>query len=165
MASTYQKTCLICPACGARTDQAIDHLKAGQSFGPWFCGACGAGYVGTAMGAYTTLTLHAEREYQTLDLLALQPSPKPLYVVLRGVIVTKALASPDEEGDSKRFYYEEHSCPTNWLRHPEMVALGGDTDPHGVLRFLRYVPIDGFPARDPNEQDAWLRRVFPEVTE
>lgn len=42
--------------------------------------------------------------------------------------------------DRKRYYIEEHTCPTN-LVSCEAIIYNGDTDPHGVLEYVRAAPI------------------------
>ena len=155
--TTYTKTFAICPHCGAKTDSALDHLPKGQSFGPWYCDDCGCGYKGIANGSETDFVKVESRFIKTLDLLMLEPQKKPVYFVLAG----KHFA----DGDSDHtYFYEEHSCPTNWIHRTEMIATGGDTDPHGVLKFLRSEPYPDF-SNEPNEQDTVIVELFPEVSE
>lgn len=70
-------------------------------------------------------------------------------------------AESDEEFQaSKRYYFEEHSCPTNWLRDCVAVIEDGDTDPHGFLTFVRAVEVpQDF---DADKDDQWAI-LFPEA--
>lgn len=63
---------------------------------------------------------------------------------------------PDDIG----FFYEEHSCPTNWLRQCASVIEDGDNDPHGFLKFVRSVDVSGDFDEDDDEQ--WPM-MFPEA--
>ena len=56
--------------------------------------------------------------------------------------------------EAKRYYYEEHTCPTNYLR-AEMVIEADtmDDDPHGIFEF-----VDVFPDNDYDEKS-----LFDEV--
>ena len=54
------------------------------------------------------------------------------------------LLTPEEESELAEFYYEEHSCPTNWLK-PEMVYHDGDSDPHGLIEFVSRKDADALP--------------------
>ena len=48
---------------------------------------------------------------------------------------------PDE--DTRRYFYEEHTCPTNWLRDVEEVSIGDNTDPHGLWKFVAVYDAEG----------------------
>lgn len=158
--STYTKTCVICPHCGAQTDKSVDHLPAGTSFGPWYCDACGGAYTGTANGSETQVIKNDRRFSRTFDLLVLESQTKPVYFVMAGK--NYHLGQSDKDADEyKRYYYEEHSCPTNWIGDASMIAIDGNTDPHGILSFVRSVPVAmNF---DPNEEDELIMAAFPEV--
>lgn len=149
MPATYQKTCLICPHCAAHTDACVDHLGGYERFGPWYCDACGGSYSGArdaSSGAWV-LTPEPGRKVPTLDLLVLRPQSPPVYLARRGfsIVGDRGVAGKDhpidspESQDSTRFYYEEYSCPTNWLNNFVMMAVDRDHDPHGVIDFVRRV--------------------------
>ncbi len=157
--STYTKTFIICPHCGAHTDSSVDHLEAGCEFGPWYCDECGGGYQGKANGAATEVQKVASRFSKTLDLLMLEPHDKPIYFVMAG---KRYHANPGDEYDGKRYFYEEHSCPTNWICNTVMISVDGDTDPHGFLKFVRSIPRTVMPD-DPNAEDDTIIAAFPEV--
>ena len=158
--NTYTKTCVICPHCGAQTDSTVDHLSAGQSFGYWYCDKCGGAYSGKANGAATEITKSDKRFSRTFDLLVLEPQKEPVYFVMAGKDYHDGHINQDTV-DSKRYYYEEHSCPINWIGNASMIAVDGDTDPHGFLSFVRSVPVSiGF---DPNDEDELTVNAFPEV--
>lgn len=173
---TYQKTCVICPHCEAKTDASIDHLKPGQPAGPWYCDACGGSYnlIGGASPSEAVVTKGASRKTPTLDLLVLNPQDAPVYVALRGFIIHDnpysftgrprgAVESEHEQGMA-RFFYETHSCPTNWLQHIAMLAHKGDTDPHGLLTFVRRVPLPApVGGQDCQAEDEAILQAFPEM--
>lgn len=160
MSATYSKTCLICPHCGEKTDSSIDHLTAGDSFGPWFCDDCGGGFSGVANGARTELVKSASKLLQTLDLLVLPPQERPVFFVVAGV-------HSSVESDAIRFLYEEHSCPINWIGDAVMVVANGDPDPHGLLKFVRAIPR--LPSDNkhssPVDEDNRLIESFPELVQ
>jgi len=152
--NTYTKTCIICPHCGAKTGSSIDHLVSGAKFGPWYCDECGHGYGGVANGVETVLEKSEQRFDKTLDLLVLDPSDKPVFFVLAG---KRFVDHADDDGGNTRYFYEEHSCPTNWIGEAVMIAVGGDTDPHGLLRYVRSVPATS------DAHDDEIIAAFPEV--
>lgn len=45
---------------------------------------------------------------------------------------------PDWE-DNKRYYIQQHTCPTN-LISCQAIIHNGDTDPHGVVQYVRSAP-------------------------
>ena len=159
--STYTKNCMICPHCGARTDASVDHLKAGQSFGPWYCDECGGGYQGKANGAAIEVQKMSSRFSKTLDLLVLEPHDMPIYFVMAGKTY-HAKPDVDDDYDGKQYFYEEHSCPTNWIGKTVMISSDGDTDPHGLLKFIRSIPRPSM-SDNPYAVDEVIIAAFPEV--
>jgi hypothetical protein len=101
----------------------------------------------------------SSRFSKTLDLLILEPHEKPIYFVMAG---KRYREKPDDEDDGKRYFYEEHSCPTNWIGDTVMISVDGDTDPHGLLKFVRSIPSPVMPD-DPNAEDETIIAAFPEV--
>ena len=92
-----------------------------------------------------------------LSLLKLEVKKGPVFFVIE-----------DEYGEhedgplqgDKAYQYEEHSCPTNWLRHCVAVIEDGDEDPHGFLEHVRSVRVPD--TCDPSCEDGWIS-LFPEV--
>jgi len=60
-------------------------------------------------------------------LLRLPPQSSPVYFKVRG---TNYFFN-GQWGDNQ-FYYEEHTCPINWLGNVEEVQIAGELDPHGL---------------------------------
>jgi len=82
----------------------------------------------------------------------LPPHPTPVYFVVRGMRVEGANIMPRDDEDrraSEQFFYEESSCPTNWLK-PTMVYVDGDSDPHGLLKFVASRDAGAFPEDEPH---------------
>lgn len=92
------------------------------------------------------------KHYKTLNLLVIPPRDKPVYFVVEGIA-----AVGDPPGEGKDYFYEEHSCPTNYVEC-EAIIYEGDEDPHGVFQFVRAVaaPDDG------PDLGEW-RDIFPEA--
>lgn len=42
--------------------------------------------------------------------------------------------------EHQRYYYNEHTCPTNWFRNVEEIIFQKDKDPHGVFEFVSVEP-------------------------
>ncbi len=174
MPSTYQKTCVVCPHCAAHTAACVDHLGGHERFGPWYCDACGGAYRGDrdAASGEWVLTPETGRKVPTLDLLVLRQQSQPVYLARHGFSIVgdrgtvgkdHPIDSPEHQ-DSTRFYYEQHSCPTNWLNDVVMVAVGNDHDPHGVIEFVRRVARPAaVGGHDCQSEDEAVLEAFPEI--
>lgn len=164
---THSRLFAVCPHCNAHTDSRLDHLEVGASFGPWDCDECGMPYGGVFQGADTVLKKREKTSERipAMVLLEFPPSDKPVRFLLSGTRFRylKDTDSPEEAENSVRFFYEEHSCPTNWLGEVEMVIFDGDADPHGFLRYVRHVENPALPGQMDCERDSALLEMFPEV--
>lgn len=158
--STVQrtKTYAVCPHCHADAG-CIDHLLGREMQTRWSCDACGGGYRLVFSAGGVVISPTADRTIKTLDVLVLEPQLSPVYFIVEGRRYEPYLDDVDRtERDHKQFYYEEHSCPTNWFK-PVMVYVDGDSDPHGVLKFVTHVDADALPPDQnfgPNDHDAAL---------
>lgn len=123
--------CIACPACG-HGEFRVDHLVDRETpFGPWYCDDCGAGFRGNVSGGDVEVELTGETKKITRVLLRARG---PLYVEVEGVEFS------DVQGD-KRYFYEEHTCATNFLRVAEQIfTVDGETDPHGMFEFIDVRP-------------------------
>lgn len=84
------------------------------------------------------------------DLLVLPPQTKPVYF-----IVEREDYDHDSTEEQTKFLYESHSCPVNWLE-PIYVHHDGDSDPHGLIRYVASKKADEMPPDQnygPNERD------------
>jgi hypothetical protein len=157
----------VCPHCDA-TGGSIDHLlpmHPGLLAGPWYCDTCGGAYSirVTAIGA-VTVEKSPGRKIETRDVLILPPQDKPVYFVVSGMRFEGApWQRPDDDPkEQKRYFYEEHSCPVNWLK-PEVVWYDGDSDPHGVIEYVATVDVAAIPPEEdvtPNEHNDALVEII-----
>lgn len=77
--------------------------------------------------------------------------------------VTEGIGELDREPDHERYYYEEHTCPTNVLECVSIIH-NGDMDPHGVLSFARSVWMTKeYDELGVGQMDEWLLKTFPEI--
>jgi hypothetical protein len=44
--------------------------------------------------------------------------------------------SPEDYREHERYFYDEHTCPTNWTREIVEVIFNSNHDPHGVFEFV-----------------------------
>lgn len=95
-----------------------------------------------------------------LVLLRIPPQENDVYLVVPWFPMERR---GEDEEEQRRYYFEEHTCPTNWVRDVEMIAVGGDTDPHGIAKYVRSVPSPDDMPEDCNAYDARLLEIFPEL--
>lgn len=140
---------IVCPTCG-KADKPFNHRPPGTSFGPWYCDHCGQEYSGVANGEHTTVVAGPRRSLKTLVLLEHRDTPY-LFVVVEGSVTV----SPGDEPNfsSNEFYYNEHTCPTNYLGVQAILDKGED-DPHGIFVWRETILMpEGFDATEVhNEQ-------------
>lgn len=164
----YTHDFIKCPHCNGETGRRIDHLydePLPTSFGPWTCDACGKRFRGTvnAPRKITVDAIDGGRELSPqMVLLKYEANDRTTYFVMDHKRYNPGgVRESDEENQSSvRYFFEEHSCPTNWLAECVAVIERGDTDPHGFLQFVRAVDVpDDFNIHDDGEWE----RLFPEA--
>jgi len=182
-AQIYTKHYIVCPHCQGDTGSYIDHLledKLPKEVGPWSCDACG-NYFELVINSATDIDIKL-LDYKRVEklevLLVLPPQDKPLYVVVEGMDFVKKGEAMDLD---KSYFYNEHSCPTNWLK-ADRIYFDGDADPHGLFRFVRAIPTrqaeeidqgihvkNGYKpdsgASDTSTEQEVIETLFPEVKE
>lgn len=96
-----------------------------------------------------------------LVLLKVEPESHPLYFVVRSRDYGN-----ERNNESEAFFYEEHTCPTNWTDDILAVISQGDPDPHGFVSFVaRTKPpekMDDDGNTNGRGDDIWAE-VFPEA--
>lgn len=68
-----------------------------------------------------------------LVLLKIEQTARPLYFVIR------APRGEHNNPESDAYFFDEGTCPTNWMRDVVAVISGGDEDPHGFATFVRRI--------------------------
>lgn len=122
-----------CPECGS-VEHSYGHLKAGQTFGPWYCDKCGTSVNGEVTADGVKTKLGEDVKFNTLVLLRLDvpgTEAEPVHIVVRGMGFHKRGEQPSIEPGRDEYFYNEHTCPWNYLRLP--IKCGDDTDPHGLF--------------------------------
>lgn len=127
---------LVCPNCGERKER-VDHIAVGRSAGPWACGFCHRYYRFVRTGP------------ETVEVEQLEQRETPVTVTLRSRTVPPITLklhtwkyghsqedSAEEYAEHQRYFYNEHTCPTNFMRNVEKIVFEGDEDPHGVFEFV-----------------------------
>lgn len=135
-----------CPN-GCAHQFSVEHLFAAlapepgrtRMAGPWHCDDCGQGwritYDATSLVDVSPAGDCKRTHWVTLEL---PPQSSPVRFRVRGVRFTESI-----DVESERYFYEEHTCPTNWLRNVDRVEIDGEEDPHGlwVLREIDGVVV------------------------
>ena len=158
------RTYIHCPSCGEQTGSSVDHLPMGIKFGPWYCDKCNKSYVGEVEPSGITIELHTEVKISTVSLLK-RDGEVPVYFLVEGFSFKDDI---HEINDSSSYFYEEHSCPINWLRDVFMVIEGSDTDPHGFLEHVRTITMEEYDKLVPDERNLQnnieeVSKAFPEI--
>ena len=138
-AKTTNVVYIDCPHCGAIKEDGpgvVSHLFGGDTtFGPWHCRECGKGIKGTVKGE----TVLIEKVRNTIDksfvLLRLDPQPQSIFFIVKGMIHNKEI-----NDSGSRYFYNEGTCPTNYMQDVQKIIVGQDDDPHGLCEFIKMIP-------------------------
>lgn len=94
---------------------------------------------------------------ETLNLLIMDKSlsgENDVYIMVRGVDRCDKKGVIDSSNSD--YFYNNHTCPWNYLRIPIMV--NGDSDHHGVFRWVASIPLP-----DDYDDDGDFTELFPNV--
>ena len=147
---TYAKRYFRCLAC-EKGEMSIEHLIDSPqklSWGPWYCSECGMGHKGTAGEGSVDAELAGGRKEDALVLLKLDPGAGTVYLTVRSprfLSNRTSLEGKAQYDDGDRYYYNEHTCPTNYLRNVvEILQVLPDgtssADPHGIFEYQGTAP-------------------------
>lgn len=154
-----------CPHCGAK-DNLVSHLfndPIESSFGPWYCDSCGGSYKGRVIEEnWVVLTPLEESRIPQYVLLEIPPREESIFFITTGMAFRKLGNDIDDEKRKNEYFYNEHTCPTNWLKDVQMIAYDGNLDPHGIARYVRHVDK---PSLDHELDDDYefVENNFPEI--
>ena len=168
--TTYRQEFLVCPWCGEESGCRVDHLydmKAfSGAFGPWHCEHCKRGIEGRVRspGDVKVWRSKLQRSFsRSMALLKFDGKDGPVFFVMdhdRYHGEDSETQTDEDNQAHQKYFFEEHSCPTNWLRDCVAVIAAGDCDPHGFLTFVRAVDVpNDFDAED----DSNWSVLFPEA--
>lgn len=92
---------------------------------------------------------------KTYCLLSIDTKKGKAYFVVEGL--QQWPSTYEEMQNDKRYLYEEHTCPTNFISIP-LISFNGDHDPHGIFRFEEAVWM----IREDADED-YLCQIFPQL--
>ena len=137
---TEEKIYTICPACEEK-DKSCGHIQPGGSFGPWYCDSCGEGYRGKRLDEDGSFVLERTFEKKHDILVALGNPEGKILLFVKGMAFGPSGDPLVIDHERKRYFYEQHTCPTNFLRVETVVDMETmDDDPHGLFRYLGAIP-------------------------
>lgn len=135
----------VCPHCNNHKFN-YEHLCQQEVAGEWrwFCNNCGS-EISFSLNEQLELevtNIKVAKHPKALVLLRLEPNDgdslkKPLYLIISTLNYrhTEDLA---EYADQQAYYYNEHTCPSNFLGG-NTVIYGNDDDPHGIFQFVEAI--------------------------
>ncbi len=163
----YRHEFAVCPWCDGETGSRVDHLYEDalpREAGPWYCDACGRAYRVKVMAPSVveiTKDEQSKRAFtRSMALLKLEGKEGPVFFVMDHNRYWDGPESDEENQSHQRYFFEEHSCPTNWLNECVAVIENGDADPHGFLSFVRAVDV---PKDFDEDDDGQWPILFPEA--
>jgi hypothetical protein len=136
-----------CPVC-EQHEWRIDQCQGRSTFGPWLCKVC---------CNYFKFTLRTADTYEVEQIDGPEGRNTPVTVTLVSQTVPPITVklntwkwghsqkdTPEEYREHQRYFYNEHTCPTNWLCEVEEISvpetvcgrLRTDRDPHGLFEFV-----------------------------
>lgn len=135
-----------CPKC--KTEDAFQfHRKHHKENTPynWVCATCGAHctlefYYGGSEIKNCSITDITPRSVTLIELRA----DTPIF------LVCNSLTTLPVDLEKVRWFYEEHTCPSNTLRSTIEVVAEGKVDQHGICEFVDHVVLAG---TSPSEKD------------
>jgi rubredoxin len=125
---------ILCPACG-KDDFSVGHLPIGTKTA-WYCDVCGVRFKLHVLVNNEVECEVIEGERKEKRRVVLQSSG-PVTLHLK----TFTISPGDDEEFHAEYYYNEHTCPTNFMRDVvKVIDKTGDDDPHGVFKFVSIEP-------------------------
>lgn len=140
LTTTTTQTRIICPNC-KELASAVDHLKddiksnAPRTF-TWFCDNCGHQY---------SFDIDDKLNVTNLKLTGIV-NEKSITLLRHGKIGLIVKDFAFNRNYDKSFYYNENTCPTNYLKNVEEVVDLEDksSDPHGIFEYITTIPYVDF---------------------
>lgn len=128
-----------------------DVLRDGKTkvVGPWSCKNCGNGIEWTVVFSSdsdykVTYKIAKECEIKRLVLLDLDIDglEKPIQIVVHGMRFEPKYGLCKSQSEADEYFYNEHTCPTNYLQSIEIIIEGDNADPHGIFKFNKAIDLD-----------------------
>jgi len=124
-----------CPACEDGIWRA-DHITVGQST-IWTCDEChNESRIQRLTENYFEILPNGRKDTPVVVTLQSATEPK-ITLKLNAWKYSHSQDDSQEDYESnQRYFYDEHTCPTNWTNQIVEIIFKGDHDPHGVFEFV-----------------------------
>lgn len=124
-----------CAGC-TRGSFRIDHLKDGQVVG-WTCQKCYSENKITRLTEVDVEVVTTGKKQSPITVTLRSQTTPPIEVRLNAwKYAHSENDSPEDFFDHQKYFYEEHTCPTNWVSEIEEIVFEGDHDPHGLFELV-----------------------------
>lgn len=140
----FTKRFVKCLNCGTH-EFSIEHLfepplvapdGTTRKAGPWYCDDCGAGwYLECSQTNLVAMTPSRDRVIRRRVRLEIPPQTETIVIFTEGSRWENAMTG-ESVGGNDEYFYEEHTCPSNYFRGTIAVHLGEDSDPHGLAKYV-----------------------------
>lgn len=137
-----------CPHCEKDSGYPMDVIALPRDFGPWYCRKCNGEFSGRCING--TLMVRAGSKQCRQDFLVvlqLIEADKDVFFVLETDAVKGIYQAPKQASVGFQYFYEEHTCPTNWTQNILAIYTRDketgeiDTDPHGLFQYVGCLPF------------------------
>jgi hypothetical protein len=185
MSSPFMKSVIVCPTCGALTDETEESILNTASIplegsvndsrvmlAPCdqnsnihcVCFSCGNPFMavvnnGAIVGVEKDTTRPALKK--KLDLVMLEPTDKPVYFIVSSLETLNHVDSPDGVNAERAFFYENGSA-LNWNSDILQLVHDGKSVPTGLFTFVARAEGDDREDKDVGEFDM-LEKRFPQM--
>jgi len=130
-----------CKECGHNTFDYYEDLHHCNTEYRWVCNNCGVQMKLKFSNDGKTLDQEPTGKRCERTKVLLKVPDIPLAFIVDGVTW----------GEGSKYFYEEHTCPSNVMRSCDEVIYKGDEDPHGMLELIEEILITGPSKRNEDE--------------
>lgn len=113
----------------------IDHIGVGQKV-RWSCDFCG-NELNITVNAASCEVVPTGRLQTPVTVTLRSKTIPPITLKLHSWKYAHSADDSKEEYEGhQQYFYDEHTCPTNFMSQVGQIIFEGDTDPHGVFEFV-----------------------------
>lgn len=135
LAKIEEKLYFKCTVC-EKEDFRFDHLSI-DAVVKWTCEKCGNELNILRLGEKEVDVVPTGRSQTPVTVTLVSETSPPIEFKLNTWKYAHSQNLSREEYEShETYFYNEHTCPTNWVSLIEQIKVGEDTDPHGLFRFV-----------------------------
>jgi hypothetical protein len=123
-----------CPYCKDYKHDVSHMIDQNTGFGPWYCKSCKRAIIFKVKNGEFFIEETDKTSDKALVALELPPLENSLFLIVNGIYL-----DGDLNQEHKRYFYEEHTCPTNFLNDAREIIYNMQPDVHGLFRFLKAI--------------------------